>query len=47
MATLEMLGFSPWSDLANGLKDLVRRMKERTDSDLDSFMVIGIDFGTT
>jgi hypothetical protein len=35
------------ASLANGLKDLVRHMKERTGSDLDSFMVIGLDFGTT
>lgn len=29
------------------LKELVRRLKKKKNSELDDFIVIGIDFGTT
>ena len=35
------------SDNSWSIKRLVERLKKKKNSDLDDFMVIGIDFGTT
>lgn len=35
------------SEKAWSIKKLVTRLKKKNNSDLDDFMVIGIDFGTT